>query len=648
MTSVHDGGNGDAGGNGGSRDTGDSGGEIGGIKPLTSADPVRIGPYLLLGRLGAGGMGRVYLARSEGGRTVAVKVVHAEHVADPQFRARFRREVDAARRVGARFTAPVLDAAPDEEFPWVATGYVPGLSLEQIVRGHGPLPPATVLALADGLLRALGDIHAAGIVHRDLKPSNVMVTVDGPKVIDFGIARAVETAVESLTSTGMVIGTPGFMAPEQIRGQEAGPASDVFTLGCVLTYAATGRLPFANGVSNQHAVMYQIVEAEPELDGIDDPALRTLITRLLTKSATARPTVDALLAGLEPAAGTPAWLPAEVVGHLARQSARLLDAEAAPVREETDRGTLPLGRPGRAPTEAPPAAPDPAPVPEPVPARPAASTHPDPPKPKPAAEKRRRRLFVALPVIIVLGGGGGTLAVLQPFSHDTDTGAHTSPPSATASVTPGTPSSPPPATGTASPKGDKSPQADRTKEGAEDGKDTTTPDGGGTPSRGTTSGGGGTTGSTTTTGGGGTGGTSGGTTKPGTTTTTGGSGSGSGSGSTDGGSGGGSSSTVPASFVGTWKYGETYNINQPATVVISSNGTVRLSEISFTDCVYVGRVVSRANGGSRINVSSADLASGTPGPCSSTIEASYFTLNGSGIQHNVGPAAGDGYFYKRG
>ncbi|MFD0625957.1 serine/threonine-protein kinase [Streptomyces sanglieri] len=336
----------------------------GGIKPLTANDPARIGPYLLLGRLGAGGMGRVYLARSEGGRTVAVKVVHAEHVADPQFRARFRREVDAARRVGERYTAPVLDAAPDEEYPWVATGYVPGLSLEQIVRGHGALPTESVLALADGLLRALKDIHAAGIVHRDLKPSNVMLTVEGPKVIDFGIARAVETSVDSLlTSTGMVIGSPGFMAPEQIRGESAGPKSDVFTLGCVLTYAATGTLPFGHGVSNQHAVMYHIVEAAPELGRVRDEGLHTLITRLLTKSPDERPSVDELLAEpgrqhLTPAAAS--WLPADVVGHLARQSAQLLDAEAAPVRQEcVDRSTIGLRPAGPVPGAAGEATPRP-------------------------------------------------------------------------------------------------------------------------------------------------------------------------------------------------------------------------------------------------------------------------------------------------
>ncbi|MDF9805520.1 hypothetical protein M2436_004067 [Streptomyces sp. HB372] len=303
-----------------------------GIRPLAAGDPARIGPYPLLGRLGAGGMGRVYLARSAGGRTVAVKVVHEEHIANGEFRARFRREIEAARRVGGRYTAPVLDADADAEPPWVATGYVPGPSLEQAVREHGPLPAESVHALAEGLLRALRGIHAAGIVHRDLKPSNVLLTVDGPRVIDFGIARALQVSVESLlTSTGMVIGSPGFMAPEQILGEETGPGADVFSLGCVLMYAATGRLPFGAGVSNQHAVMFRIVQSPPDLAAVTDAPLRELIERCLTKSAAERPGVDVLLEALTPPPSSArphgAWLPPVLLARLAQQSALLLDAE---------------------------------------------------------------------------------------------------------------------------------------------------------------------------------------------------------------------------------------------------------------------------------------------------------------------------------
>ncbi|ARF73384.1 serine/threonine protein kinase [Kitasatospora albolonga] len=314
-----------------------------GIRPLAAGDPERIGPYPLLGRLGAGGMGRVYLARSAGGRTVAVKVVHEEHIANGEFRARFRREIEAARRVGGRYTAPVLDADAEADRPWVATGYVPGPSLEQAVREHGPLPAESVHALAEGLLRALRGIHAAGIVHRDLKPSNVLLTVDGPRVIDFGIARALQVSVESLlTSTGMVIGSPGFMAPEQILGEETGTGADVFALGCVLMYAATGQLPFGNGASNQHAVMYRIVEGAPDLTLVTDAPLRELIGRCLTKKPAERPGVDALLGDLgtpeklgasKPGAVKPgalkggAWLPPQLLARLARQAALLLDAD---------------------------------------------------------------------------------------------------------------------------------------------------------------------------------------------------------------------------------------------------------------------------------------------------------------------------------
>ncbi|MFF1925150.1 serine/threonine-protein kinase [Streptomyces sp. NPDC058221] len=648
MTSVHDGDH----GNGGDHEDGEDNLD-GDIKPLTASDPARIGPYLLLGRLGAGGMGRVYLARSEGGRTVAVKVVHTEHVADPQFRARFRREVDAARRVDERYTAPVLDAAPDEEYPWVATGYVPGLSLEQIVRGHGALPADSVLALASGLLRALKDIHAAGIVHRDLKPSNVMLTVEGPKVIDFGIARAVETSVESLlTSTGMVIGSPGFMAPEQIRGQGAGPKSDVFTLGCVLTYAATGTLPFGNGVSNQHAVMYHIVEAEPDLGAVRDERLRTLITRLLAKSVAERPGVEELLAepGRDRPVAAASWLPAGIVARLARQSARLLDAEVAPVRQEgPDRATLGL----RSPADASPAV------------QAGAGT-----TPKPKREERRRRWIVSVPLVLVLAGGGGTLAVLQPFSGDT--GSHASPRPG------GAPSVSAPASPDAAPtRGDKTPQASdgKNKDGKKDGKGKKGEDGkdgedgqkgeqegnaqdGGAGSGssggggGTTSGGGGTTssgggsggssgGSTATTGGGSGSSSSGGSSgTSGAASSSGGSTSGSTSGS-GGGSGGGTS--VPSAFVGTWKFGETYNSGQPGTVTISASGAVRLSDYPYFPCPFEAKVTSVTS--SRINVGALELVGANPGYCYPPRDASSFTRNGSGLQHAVGAAS---YYYKRG
>jgi len=443
-----------------------------GIRPLVAGDPERIGPYPLLGRLGAGGMGRVYLARSAGGRTVAVKVVHEEHISNGEFRARFRREIEASRRVGGRYTAPVLDADADADHPWVATGYVPGPSLEQAVREHGPLPAESVHALAEGLLRALRGIHAAGIVHRDLKPSNVLLTVDGPRVIDFGIARALQVSVESLlTSTGMVIGSPGFMAPEQILGEETGTGADVFALGCVLMYAATGQLPFGNGASNQHAVMYRIVESAPDLSQVGDAALRELIGRCLTKKPAERPGVDALLAG----AGTSespgaalrggAWLPPQLLARLARQAAVLLDAdvpkaaeavpvpgaEAGPVRvpvTETEAAPEPVTETEAAPepvteaeagpepvTEAeagpavapepeaaPAPAPDPAPAPAPTPApepTPAPGATPPPAlvvsagEPGGKAPRRRRRTWVVAAAVLAVLATGSTVAFLQ-------------------------------------------------------------------------------------------------------------------------------------------------------------------------------------------------------------------------------------------
>ncbi|WP_137034799.1 serine/threonine-protein kinase, partial [Streptomyces albus] len=237
------------------------------MQPLEPEDPRTLGDYRLLRRLGAGGMGRVYLARSAGGRTVAVKVVHPQHAVDEEFRVRFRREVAAARRVGGAWTAPVLDADTDGPVPWVATGYVAGPSLTQAVAGHGALPEAAVRVLGAGLGEALRHVHGLGLVHRDVKPSNVLLTLDGPRLIDFGIARAME-GTASLTSTGVSVGSPGYMAPEQILGERVTGAADVFALGAVLAYAATGRAPFPGDSSA--ALLYHVVHGEPRLDGLPD------------------------------------------------------------------------------------------------------------------------------------------------------------------------------------------------------------------------------------------------------------------------------------------------------------------------------------------------------------------------------------------
>lgn len=212
------------------------------MQPLGVDEPTVVGPYRLLGRLGSGGMGRVYLGRSAGGRTVAVKIVHPHFALDEEFRARFRREVEAARRVGGAWTAPVLDADPEAPVPWVATGYAAGPSLAAAVADTGPLPVASVRVLGAGLAEALGAVHVLGLVHRDVKPSNVLLTLDGPLLIDFGIARATD-GTASLTSTGVSVGSPGYMSPEQILGKAVTGAADVFSLGAVLVYAATGESP---------------------------------------------------------------------------------------------------------------------------------------------------------------------------------------------------------------------------------------------------------------------------------------------------------------------------------------------------------------------------------------------------------------------
>jgi len=279
------------------------------VKNLLPGDPATVGPYKLLGRLGQGGMGVVYLARSPGGRTVAVKVIQPQLANEPGFRTRFAREVAAARGVGGMFTALVVDADTDGTVPWLATAYVAGPSLAEAVEGQGPLPPESVLALAAGLAEGLQAIHTAGVVHRDLKPSNVLLAADGPRVIDFGISRAREASM--LTQTGTVMGSPGYLSPEQAEGQVVGPPSDVFSLGGVLVFAATGEGPFGSGPTP--ALMYRVVAKEPNLAQVPEQ-VRPLIERCLAKDAADRPTPGELLAQLDAlGAGigvvTPQWLP---------------------------------------------------------------------------------------------------------------------------------------------------------------------------------------------------------------------------------------------------------------------------------------------------------------------------------------------------
>ncbi|MFF5309520.1 outer membrane protein assembly factor BamB family protein [Streptomyces massasporeus] len=267
------------------------------MEELEAGDPRQVGRYRITARLGVGGMGRVYLGRSASGRAVAVKVVRAELADDAAFRVRFAREVEAARRVTGFFTAAVVDADPEGTPAWLATAYVPGISLEDAVRSHGALPMRSVQALGAGLAEALEAIHKVGLIHRDLKPSNVLLAADGPRVIDFGISIAVEAS--ALTQTGMVIGTPGFMSPEHVTGKAIGEPSDVFSLGAVLAFAATGASPFGTG--SAHAVNFRAVYEEPDLDGL--PAGLDAINWCLAKDPGQRPAVPALITEFAQALG---------------------------------------------------------------------------------------------------------------------------------------------------------------------------------------------------------------------------------------------------------------------------------------------------------------------------------------------------------
>ncbi|MGW7243411.1 serine/threonine-protein kinase [Streptomyces sp. NPDC054804] len=255
------------------------------MTPLSTGDPESIGGYTLLGRLGTGGMGVVYLGVSASGRQVAVKLVHGPYAQEEEFRTRFRQEIAAARRVSGAFTAPVVDADPDADRPWMATLYVPGFNLAEVVEKDGPLSRPELRALGLGLTEALRDIHRAGLVHRDLKPRNVLMTEDGPRVIDFGISRASDN--QNLTTTGRMIGTPPFMSPEQLASpRDVTPASDVFSLGSLLVFAAVGTGPF--DADSPYITGYQVVHGTPDLAGVPE-AFLGLVERCLDKDPAARP-----------------------------------------------------------------------------------------------------------------------------------------------------------------------------------------------------------------------------------------------------------------------------------------------------------------------------------------------------------------------
>ncbi|MFF7340194.1 PQQ-binding-like beta-propeller repeat protein [Streptomyces sp. NPDC008163] len=258
---------------------------------LRAGDPAEIGGYPLEARLGSGGMGTVFLARTSSGRPVAIKLIHQQFAGDSEFRIRFRQEVAAARRVSGAFTAAVVDAAPEAEQPWMATTYIEGPTLAERIAAEGPLNGAGLRSLAIGLAEALRDIHRVGVVHRDLKPSNVVLSPEGPRVIDFGISRAADQ--QTLTMTGRVIGTPPFMSPEQLQAPRGvGPRSDVFSLATLLVYAATGHGPF--DADSPYLTAYQVVHEEPSLDTVPAP-LRTVVEPCLGKEPGGRPSADELL-----------------------------------------------------------------------------------------------------------------------------------------------------------------------------------------------------------------------------------------------------------------------------------------------------------------------------------------------------------------
>jgi hypothetical protein len=266
------------------------------VQSLRRWDPDWIGPFAIVGRLGAGAMGQVYLARSTAGRLVAVKTIRVELAEEPGFRARFAREVAAARRVSGVFTAAVVEADPEADLPWLATAYVPAPSLSTLVRKTGPLPVPAVRWLAAGCAEALASIHNAGLLHRDVKPSNVLVAPDGPRVIDFGVARAAERV--QLTVTRGAPGTPAYMAPEQARdSSQASPASDVFSLGATLVFAATGHAPYRGEAVMD--ILVRLATEPPDLDGVP-PELTDLVAACLQRVPRDRPATGAILTRLGP------------------------------------------------------------------------------------------------------------------------------------------------------------------------------------------------------------------------------------------------------------------------------------------------------------------------------------------------------------
>ena len=346
------------------------------FQPLLPDDPAVVGGYRLFARLGAGGMGRVYLSYTPGGRPVALKVVRPEFAEDPEFRRRFAQEVTNAQRIHGLYTAQVIDSGTDSDSPWLVTAYVPGPSLQQVVREHGALPVRTVLLLMGGIAEALQAIHSVQVVHRDLKPANVLVAGDGPRVIDFGIARAADAT--ALTGTGFRIGSPAFMAPEQAQGRPVTPATDIFALGALAAYVSSGVPPFGEGPET--AVLYRVVHEPAELDRVPED-LRELVLRCLAKTPQDRPKPAEIIEIARNHAEVGGqlrfaddWLPSPVNTEITRRA----DLPKTPPTPLPVPAVTPPP-PATAPTLPPPAAPPAAPLSS----APLSSTPPPPTQPPP-------------------------------------------------------------------------------------------------------------------------------------------------------------------------------------------------------------------------------------------------------------------------
>ncbi|MEU2293506.1 bifunctional serine/threonine-protein kinase/ABC transporter substrate-binding protein [Streptomyces bacillaris] len=381
------------------------------MEPLRSTDPARIAGHRILGRLGAGGMGVVLLGRSPGGALVAIKLIRAEYADDAGFRTRFRREVAIARQVRNRWAVPVVDADTEAPAPWLATEFVPGPPLSEAVGSGGPLPERSVRALGSMLAEALEAVHGAGLVHRDVKPGNVLLGLDGPRLIDFGIARALDDTV--LTATDAIVGSPGFLSPEQAQGRRIGPPSDVFSLGCVLVYAATGGRPFGSGPVE--AMLFRTVHDPAELGALP-PGLRPVVEASLSKDPEGRPTAGDIRRAFAEDASGGSWLPGPVTHLIAERSARMLalpDIEATSLDAGSTGGTGFPPHPGATPLSGFPAQPG---------ATPAIGAGGRDTTAVPRSPGRRRFLAYVTGGAVLAAAGGTTAWLATAFGDEKDPG----------------------------------------------------------------------------------------------------------------------------------------------------------------------------------------------------------------------------------